>query len=103
MATATGTKLVPIEDRIIVKKEESEEKTAGGILLPDSAKEKPQQAVVVSVGPGKRDDKGTLHPIDYLKEGDKVIYPKYSGTEVKVNGEEFLILRASDVLAKISS
>lgn len=101
MATASKTKLVPIEDRIIVQKNESEEKTAGGILLPDSAKEKPQQATVVAVGPGKRDDKGTLHAIDYLQVGDTVIYPKYSGTEVKINGEEFLILRASDVLAKL--
>lgn len=101
MAIATQSKLVPIEDRIIVKKEDAEEKTAGGILLPDSAKDKPQQGVIIAVGPGKRDDKGNLHAIDYLSEGDKVIYPKYSGTEVKVNGEEFLILKASDVLAKL--
>jgi chaperonin GroES len=101
MATATKTKLVPIEDRIIVQKNESEDKTSGGILLPDSAKEKPQQATVVAVGPGKRDEKGNLQAIDYLQAGDLVIYPKYSGTEVKINGEEFLILRASDVLAKL--
>ncbi len=101
MAIATQTQLTPIEDRIIVKKEEAEEKTAGGILLPDNAKDKPQQGIVVAVGPGKRDDKGNLQAIDYLKEGDKIIYPKYSGTEVKVSGEEYLILRASDVLAKL--
>jgi chaperonin GroES len=102
MTTVTKTELIPIEDRVVVQKEESEEKTAGGILLPDSAKEKPQQAIVVSVGPGKRDEKGNLVPIDYLKKGDKVLFAKYSGTEVKISGEEFLILRASDILAKLS-
>ncbi|MDX1921487.1 MAG: co-chaperone GroES [Candidatus Caenarcaniphilales bacterium] len=101
MATATQNKLIPLEDRIIVEKHEPEEKTAGGILLPDSAKEKPQQAIVVSVGPGKRDDKGNLIPIDSLKAGDRIIYPKYSGTEVKVEGKEYLILKAGDVLAKV--
>jgi chaperonin GroES len=103
MATATKSKLVPIEDRIIVEKHEPEEKTSGGILLPDSAKEKPQQAIVVAVGPGKKDDKGNVNAIDYLKPGDKIIYPKYSGTEVKIDGKEFLILKAGEVLAKIES
>jgi len=102
MATAAKTKLVPLEDRIIVEKHEPEEKTAGGILLPDSAKEKPQQAIIVSVGPGKRNEKdGSVIPVDNLKAGDKIIYPKYSGTEVKIDGKEYLILRASDVLAKV--
>lgn len=100
MATATQAKLVPLEDRIIVEKHEAEDKTSGGIILPDNVQEKPQEAIVVSVGAGKKDPEGKLIPIDNLKAGDKIIYPKYSGTEVKINGKEFLILKASDVLAK---
>ncbi|MDJ0626103.1 MAG: co-chaperone GroES [Candidatus Caenarcaniphilales bacterium] len=101
MTTAEKTSLIPLEDRIIAEKHEPEEKTSGGILLPDSAKEKPQQAIIIAVGPGKKDDKGNLIPIDYLKAGDIVIYPKYSGTEIKIDGKEYLILKASDVLAKV--
>lgn len=103
MATAAQTKLLPLEDRIIVEKHEPEEKTSGGILLPDSAKEKPQEAIIVSVGPGKRSEKdGSIIPLENLKPGDKIIYPKYSGTEVKIDGKEYLILKASDVLAKFA-
>ncbi len=92
-------KLVPLEDRVIVKVLEEEEKTASGIVLPDTAKEKPQKAKVIAVGPGRYDD-GQLIPVG-VAEGDTVIFSKYGGTEVKVEGEEVLILRASDILAKV--
>jgi len=92
-------KLVPLEDRVVVKVLEKEEKTASGIVLPDTAKEKPQKATVLAVGPGRYDG-DDLIPID-LKEGDLVIFSKYGGTEIKVDDEEVLILRASDILAKI--
>lgn len=88
----------PLGDRILIKPKESEEKTASGIVLPDTAKEKPQEGEVISVGPGARDDEGKRIAMD-LKAGDKVLYSKYSGTEVKINGKEHLILRESDVLA----
>ena len=103
MSTATQAQLVPLGDRVVLQKENPEEKTSGGILLPDSAqKDKPQQGTIVSVGPGKKDDNGKLQPIDNLAKGDKVIYPRYSGTEIKIDGEEFLILNAGDILAKIN-
>jgi len=92
-------KLVPLEDRVIVKVEEEEERTISGIVLPDTAKEKPQKAKVLAVGPGRYDN-GKLIPLD-IKEGDMVIFAKYGGTEVKVDGAELLILRASDILAKL--
>jgi chaperonin GroES len=92
-------KLVPLEDRIIVQVLEEEEKTASGIVLPDTAKEKPQKAKVIAVGPGRYDD-GQLVPMG-VSEGDTVIFSKYGGTEVKVEGEELLILRSSDILAKV--
>lgn len=94
-------KLVPLEDRVIVKILEEEEKTSSGIVLPDTAKEKPQKATVLAVGPGRYVD-DDLIPID-LKEGDVVVFAKYGGTEIKVEGEELLILRASDILAKVVS
>ncbi len=90
-------KLVPLEDRVVVKVLEEEEKTASGLVLPDTAKEKPQKAKVVAVGPGRYDD-GALVPMG-VGEGDIVVFSKYGGTEVKVDGEELLILRASDILA----
>lgn len=92
-------KLVPLEDRVIVKVLEEEEKTVSGIVLPDTAKEKPQRAKVLAVGPGRYDD-GQLIPMG-VAEGDVVIFSKYGGTEVKVEGDEVLILRASDILAKV--
>jgi chaperonin GroES len=92
-------KLVPLEDRVIVKVMEEEERTVSGIVLPDTAKEKPQKAKVLAVGPGRYDE-GKLVPVD-LKEGDVVVFAKYGGTEVKVDGDELLILRASDILAKL--
>ena len=93
-------KIRPLEDRVVIKEIEAEEKTAGGIVLPDTAKEKPQRGKVVAVGPGKMLDSGERAAIA-LKEGDEVIFGKYSGTEIKVDGEEIKILRESDVLAKI--
>lgn len=92
-------KLVPLEDRVVVKVLEEEEKTASGIVLPDTAKEKPQKARVIAVGPGRYED-GNLIPIGVV-EGDLVVFSKYGGTEVKVDGDELLVLRASDILAKI--
>ena len=88
----------PLYDRVIVKVLEEEEKTAGGIVLPDTAKEKPQKGEVIAVGPGAVREDGTRVPPE-LKTGDKVMFAKYSGSEVKVDGEEYLILRESDVLA----
>ena len=92
--------LRPLHDRVVVRRIEADEKTAGGIIIPDTAKEKPSQGQVVGVGPGGRDEAGKLIPID-IKVGDKVLYGKYSGTEVTVDGEQLLILRESDVLAVI--
>ncbi len=97
MATATKT-LRPLEDRILVRPEEGQETTVSGIVIPDTAKEKPQEGTVLAVGPGKRSDSGELIPMD-VKEGDRVVYSKYGGTEIKVEGEELLILSARDVLA----
>ena len=91
-------KLVPLEDRVVVKLVEQEDKTQSGIVLPDTAQEKPQKATVMAAGPGKYGDKGKLIPMP-VKEGDLVVFAKYSGTEVKVEGEEYLMLRASDLLA----
>jgi chaperonin GroES len=93
-------KLVPLEDRVVVKVIEEEDKTVSGIVLPDTAKEKPQKATVVAVGPGRYDN-GTLVPMG-VAVGDTVIYSKYGGTEVKVEGDELLVLRASDILAKLA-
>ena len=92
--------LKPLGDRVIAKSTEREEVTRGGIVLPDSAKEKPQEGEVIAVGPGKLLDSGKTCPMD-VKVGDKIIYSKYGGTEVKVNGEEYIILRQEDVLAVI--
>lgn len=100
MATATPAKLnlKPLADRVIIKKLEAEEKTPGGIVLPDTAKEKPQNGEVLAVGPGKTDEKGNKTPME-LKVGDKVLFQKYSGTEVKIDGVEYLILAERDILA----
>lgn len=91
-------KLQPLADRIVVKALAQEERTKGGIVLPDTAKEKPQEGEVLAVGPGKLLDNGTRAAME-VKVGDKVIYSKYGGTEVKVDGQEYLILKESDVLA----
>ena len=100
MATATKT-IKPLEDRILVRPEDQEETTVSGIVIPDTAKEKPQEGTVLAVGPGKRSDTGDLIPMD-VKEGDRVVYSKYGGTEIKVDGDELLILSARDVLAIVS-
>lgn len=93
-------KLRPLNDRVIVKRMESETKTAGGIIIPDSAKEKPVEAEVVAVGIGKLLDSGERQKMQ-IKVGDKILFGKYSGTEVKINGEEHLIMREDDVLAVV--
>ena len=90
-------KFRPLHDRIVVKRLDAEEKTAGGIIIPDSAKEKPSQGEVVAVGPGGRDEAGKLTPLD-VKAGDKVLFGKWSGTEIKLDGEELLIMKESDVM-----
>ena len=98
MATAASTKIAPLADRIVVKPLEDTETMRGGLYIPDTAKEKPQQGEVVAVGPGKMTDDGKRIAPE-VKEGDKVLYGKYSGTEVTVADEQYLILRESDVLA----
>ena len=92
--------LKPLEDRVIVKTVESQDVTASGIVLPDSAQEKPQRGKVVAVGEGKLDDNGKRIPMD-VKKGDEVIYSKYGGTEVKVDDQDLLIMKVSDILAKV--
>jgi chaperonin GroES len=90
-------KFRPLHDRVVVKRIESDEKTAGGIIIPDTAKEKPQQGEVIAVGPGGRDETGKLIPID-VKKGDVVLFGKWSGTEVKIDGVEYLIMKESDIM-----
>ena len=90
-------KFRPLHDRIVVERIDAEAKTAGGIIIPDTAKEKPQQGKVVAVGPGGRDESGKLIPID-VKTGDRVLFGKWSGTEVKIDGVEFLIMKESDIM-----
>ncbi len=93
-----GLKLKPLEDRVVVEPKQAEDKTASGIILPDTAQEKPQEATIVAVGPGKASDSGTIVKMT-VKVGDSVLYGKYSGTEVTVDGTEYLIMRESDILA----
>jgi chaperonin GroES len=93
--------LKPLDDRVVVEPTDAEEKTAGGILLPDTAKQKPQQGKVIAVGPGKLTDEGKRTAVG-VKIGDTVLYGKYAGSDVEVNGTEFKILRESDILAKLS-
>jgi chaperonin GroES len=90
-------KFRPLHDRVVVKRIEAEEKTTGGIIIPDTAKEKPQQGEVVAVGPGGRDEAGKLIPID-VKAGDRILFGKWSGTEVKIDGVEYLIMKESDIM-----
>jgi len=103
MATTKKLKvdLQPLDDRIVVQRLEAEEKTAGGIVLPDTAKEKPQKGEVLAAGPGKLLENGKRAPME-VKVGDKVLFGKYSGSEVKIQGEDILIIRESDLLAKLS-
>ena len=99
-ATQTATKLQPLGDRVVVKPTPREEMTKSGIVLPDTAKEKPQEGEILAIGPGAFDTEGKRVPMD-VKVGDKVLYGKYSGTEVTIDNEQYLILRESDVLAVI--
>jgi len=101
VTTATSSKVAirPLEDRIVVQAVEAETTTASGLVIPDTAKEKPQEGIVLAIGPGRFED-GQRIPLD-VKEGDRVLYSKYGGTEIKYNGEEYLVLSARDVLAVI--
>jgi chaperonin GroES len=90
-------KFRPLHDRVVVRRVDAEEKTAGGIIIPDTAKEKPQQGDVLAVGPGGRDESGKLTPLD-VKEGDRILFGKWSGTEVVIDGEELLVMKESDIL-----
>ena len=94
------TKFRPLHDRVVVRRLESEEKTKGGIIIPDTVKEKPQQGQIIAVGPGGRDEAGKLIKLD-VKEGDKVLFGKWSGPEVKLDGEELLIMKESDIMGVI--
>ncbi|MGH3598218.1 MAG: co-chaperone GroES [Mycobacterium sp.] len=102
MTTATKSRVAirPLEDRIVVQAVEAETTTASGLVIPDTAKEKPQEGIVLAIGPGRFED-GQRIPLD-VKEGDRVLYSKYGGTEIKYNGEEYLILSARDVLAVVA-
>ncbi|MCW2315078.1 chaperonin GroES [Rhodoblastus acidophilus] len=91
----------PLHDRVVVKRLDGEEKTKGGIIIPDTAKEKPQEGEIVAVGPGARDDAGKLSPLD-VKAGDRVLFGKWSGTEVKIDGQDLLIMKESDILGVIA-
>jgi chaperonin GroES len=94
-------KFRPLHDRVVVKRIDAEEKSAGGIIIPDTAKEKPQTGEIVSVGPGGRDESGKLLPLD-VKAGDRVLFGKWSGTEVKIDGTEYLIMKESDIMGVLT-
>ncbi len=96
-ATSVSTKFTPLHDRILVRRLEETETVRGGIIIPDSAKEKPQEGEVISVGKGKSNDEGKVFPLD-VKSGDRILFGKYSGTEIKIDGEEYLIMREEEVL-----
>jgi chaperonin GroES len=93
-------KLRPLQDRVLVRRVESEAKTAGGIFIPDTAQEQPMEGEVVAVGPGARDKEGKLHPLD-VKTGDRVLFGKWSGTEVKLDGEDLMIMKESDIMGVV--
>ena len=95
------TKFRPLHDRVVVRRIEADNKTAGGIIIPDTAKEKPQEGEIVAVGPGGRDESGKLVPIE-VKTGDRVLFGKWSGTEVKINGEDLMIMKESDIMGVIA-
>lgn len=95
-------KFRPLHDRIVIRRLEGEERTKGGIIIPDTAKEKPQEGEVVAVGPGARDEAGKIQPLD-VKVGDRIIFGKWSGTEVKIDGEELLIMKESDIMGVLES
>ena len=91
----------PLGDRVLIKRVEEEEKTKGGIIIPDTAKEKPQEGKVIAVGPGGRDDAGKLTPLD-VKAGDRVLFGKWSGTEIKLDGQDYLIMKESDIMGIVA-
>jgi chaperonin GroES len=95
------SKFRPLHDRVVVRRVESESKTAGGIIIPDTAKEKPQEGEIIAVGSGARDEAGKLVPLD-VKAGDRILFGKWSGTEVKLNGEDLLIMKESDIMGIIA-
>src|SRR6266700_3613551 len=95
-------KLRPLQDRVLIRRVEPEAKTAGGIIIPDTAQEKPMEGEVVSVGPGARDEAGKVHPLD-VKSGDRVLFGKWSGTEIKIEGEELMIMKESDIMGLVES
>jgi chaperonin GroES len=95
-------KVKPLHDRIVVSRIEAEEKTAGGIIIPDTAKEKPQEGKIIAVGPGKRDEDGKLMPLG-VKAGDRVLFAKWAGTELKLDGKEYMIMKEDDILGVIES
>ena len=94
-------KFRPLHDRVVVKRIEAEEKSKGGIIIPDTAKEKPQEGEIIAAGPGGRDESGKLTPLD-VKNGDKILFGKWSGTEVKIDGQELLIMKESDIMGILS-
>ena len=94
-------KFSPLHDRVVVRRLEGEEKTKGGIIIPDNAKEKPQEGEIIAVGPGGRDEAGKLTPMD-VKKGDKVLFGKWSGTEIKIDGQELLIMKESDIMGVLA-
>jgi chaperonin GroES len=96
------TKFRPLHDRVVVRRIQADEKTKGGIIIPDTAKEKPQEGEVIAVGPGGRDEAGKLIPID-VKAGDRVLFGKWSGTEVKINGQDLLIMKESDIMGVLET
>ena len=96
------SKFRPLHDRVVVRRVESEERTKGGIIIPDTAKEKPQEGEIIAVGSGARDEAGKLVPLD-VKAGDRVLFGKWSGTEVKLNGEDLLIMKESDIMGVITA
>jgi chaperonin GroES len=102
MTNSKSPKIRPLQDRLIVERLDSEEKTASGIIIPDSAKEKPQQGRVIAVGKGRVKEDGSIQPLD-LKAGDRILFGKYSGTEVKIDTQEYLIMREDDVLGVIEA
>ena len=90
----------PLHDRVVVQRVDAEEKSKGGIIIPDTAKEKPQEGKVISVGPGARDDAGKVQPLD-VKAGDRILFGKWSGTEIKLDGEDYLIMKESDIMGVV--
>ena len=93
-------KFRPLQDRVLIRRIEEEEKTAGGIIIPDTAKEKPMQGEIIAVGPGARGEDGKLHPLD-VKAGDRVLFGKWSGTEIKIDNEEFVVMKESDIMGVV--